>query len=141
MIHFQLVSVAGSKFDQDVYEILVPTPGGTIAIFEDHMPLISAASAGVLSIRKKQSDRDDEMQNFAVNGGIIEVDGKNLRFLSEEVTAPEDISEKEAEAAHLRAQELIKNAGSRAALDEAHRMLHHSSAQLKIAQLRRRKHS
>jgi ATP synthase F1 epsilon subunit len=141
MIHFQLVSVAGSKFDQDVYEVLVPTKDGTIAVFEDHMPIISAAAPGVLSIRKKQSDHDNDMQNFAVNGGIIEVDGKNIRFLSEEVTAPEDVSEKEAEAAYARAQELIKGAGNRAALDEAHRVLHHSSAQLRVAQLRRRKHN
>jgi ATP synthase F1 epsilon subunit len=141
VIHFQLVSVTGSKFDQDVYEVLVPTKDGIIAVFEDHMPLISAGSAGVISIRKKPTDKDDAMDHFAVSGGILDVDGKNLRFLSEEVTAPEEVSEKEAEAALARAQELIKNAGSRAALDEAHRVLHHSTAQLQVARLKRRHHS
>jgi ATP synthase F1 epsilon subunit len=140
VIKFQLVSVSGMKFDGDVYEVLLPTKDGTIAVFEGHMPLISAGAPGVISIRKKQSDRDDAMQHFAVNGGISEVDGKALRFLSEEVSAPEDISEKEAEAALARAQELVKSAGSRAALDEAHRALQHSTAKLNVARLKNRRH-
>jgi F-type H+-transporting ATPase subunit epsilon len=137
---FQLVSVSGLKFDGDAYEVLVPTKSGTIAVFENHMPLISAGAAGVLSVRKKATDRDDAMQQFAVNGGIMEIDGKTLRFLSEEVSEPEDVSEKEAEAALARAQELIKGASSHAALDEARRVLHHSEAKLHIARLKRRKH-
>jgi F0F1-type ATP synthase epsilon subunit len=79
VIHFQLVSSTGSKFEDDVYEVLVPTRGGTIAVFEDHMPLISAGASGVISVRKKPTDRDDDMAQFAVSGGIIEVDGKNIR--------------------------------------------------------------
>jgi F0F1-type ATP synthase epsilon subunit len=35
VIHFQLVSTRGTKFDDDAYEILVPAQGGTIALFED----------------------------------------------------------------------------------------------------------
>ena len=141
MLHFQLVSVAGMKFDEDVYEVLVPTNEGIIAIFEDHMPLISSGTAGVISIRKKSSDRDDSMEQFAVNGGILDIDGKTLRFLSEEVSAPEDVSEKQAEEALARAKELIKNAGNRSALDEAHRALHHSTAQLHVARLKNRRHN
>jgi ATP synthase F1 epsilon subunit len=141
MIHFELVSTAGTKFEDDVYEVLVPAQGGTIAVFQDHMPLISAAQPGVLSIRKKQSDRDDAMQEFAVNGGIMEVEGKNLRFIADEISAPEDISEKEAEAALARAEELIANAGSQVELAAAHRMLSHSSAQLNLSRSKRRHHN
>jgi ATP synthase F1 epsilon subunit len=141
MIHFELVSVAGTKFDDNAYEVLVPTQGGTIAVFEDHMPLITAAEPGVISVRKKPTDRDDAMQHFAVNGGVAEVDGKNLRFIADDVTAAEDISEKDAEAALARAEELIRGAGSQTALAEAHRMLHHSRAQLNVARLKRRRYN
>jgi F-type H+-transporting ATPase subunit epsilon len=140
VIHFQLVSTTGTKFDDDAYEILIPAQGGTIAIFEDHMPLISAADPGVISIRKKQSDKDDDMQSFAVNGGVMEVDGKNLRFIADDISAPDEISEKEAEAALARAEELVGKAGSQQALAEAHRLLHHSRAQLNVARMRRRRH-
>jgi F-type H+-transporting ATPase subunit epsilon len=140
MLHFELVSTAGTKFEDDVYEVLVPAQGGTIAVFQDHMPLISAAQPGVISVRKKPSDKDDDMQSFAVNGGIMEVDGKTLRFIADDISAPEDISEKAAEEALARAEELVSNAGTQVALAEAHRMLHHSRAQLNVARLKRRHH-
>jgi ATP synthase F1 epsilon subunit len=140
MLRFELVSTTGTKFDDEAYEVLVPTQGGTIAVFEDHMPLVSAGQPGVISIRRKQSDKDDDMQNFAVNGGVMEVDGKTLRFIADDISSPEDISEKEAEAALARAEELVSNAGTQTALAEAHRMLSHSQARLNVARMKRRHH-
>jgi len=141
MLRFELVSTTGTKFDDEAYEVLIPTQGGTIAVFEDHMPLVSAGQPGVISIRKKQSDKDDDMQSFAVNGGVMEVDGKTLRFIADEISSPDEISEKEAEAALARAEQLIADAGNQTALAEAHRMLHHSRAQLNVARTRRRHHN
>lgn len=141
MIHFELASPAGTKFEDDVYEVLVPAQGGTIAVFQDHMPLISAAQPGVLSIRKKPGDKDDDMETFAVNGGIMEVDGKTLRFIADDISAPEDVSEKEAEAALVRAEELVASAGNQTALAEAHRLLSHSQAQLNVARFKRRRYN
>jgi ATP synthase F1 epsilon subunit len=120
--------------------VLVPTGEGTIAVFEDHMPLISAARGGIVSVRVKQNDRDDDMKHFAVNGGIMQVQGKDLKFLSDDVTASEEVNEKEAESALAKAEELIKNAGSRQELAEAQRVLHHSRAQLSVARIKRRHH-
>ena len=141
MIHFQLVSSSGMKYDDEAYEILVPTPAGTIAIFENHMPLISAAAAGVLSIRKKASDHDGAMEQFAVAGGIVQVDNKTARFISDEVTSSEEISEAEAEAALERAQALLAGADNQVALHEARRLVQRSSAQLHVAKLKRRHHN
>ena len=140
-MHFQLVSAKGSKYDADAYEVLVPTKGGTIGIFEDHMPLISAARAGVLSVRKKAGDADGAMENFAINGGVVEVEGKNVRFIADDVTSSDEVNEKEAAAALAHAEELVGRADSQSALHEAHRLLHHSSAQLHIARLKIRHHN
>jgi F-type H+-transporting ATPase subunit epsilon len=140
VIHFQLVSTRGTKFDDDAYEILVPAQGGTIALFEDHMPLISSCQPGVISVRKKQSDSDDEMEDFAVSGGVVQIDGKIVRFLSDEVDTTEEVSEAEAEAAHKRAEELMAGAENQVALHEAKRLLQHSSAKLHVARLKQRKH-
>lgn len=140
MLHFQLVSSTGTKFDDDVYEVVLPTQAGDVAVFQDHMPMVSAAHPGVISVRKKPGDPDSDMEHFAVNGGMLEVDGKMLRFLSDDVTTADDISEKEAEAALARAEELVRTAGSQKALAEAHRVLHHSRAQLNVTRLKRRHH-
>lgn len=141
MMHFQLVSSSGTKFDDEAYEVLVPTRAGVIGIFEDHMPLISAAQPGVLSVRKKAGDSDSSMEHFAINGGVVEVDGKTVSFVADDVTTSDEVSEQTAAAALARAEELVKGADSQVALHEAHRMLHHSSAQLHIAKLKRRHHN
>lgn len=141
MMHFQLVSAQGVKFDGDAYEVLIPTGAGTIAVFENHMPLISAARAGVVSVRLKSSDRDDDMQQYAVNGGIMQVEGNSLRFLSDDISASDEVNEKEAEAAFARAEQLVKSAGDQKALADAQRVLHHSRAQLQVARIKRRHHN
>jgi F-type H+-transporting ATPase subunit epsilon len=140
MIHFQLVSTKGTKFSGDAYEVLVPTKDGTIAIFPDHMPLISAGSAGVIGVRKEASDSDDQMEQFAVSGGVVQVDGKTVRYLSDEVTTPDDISEAEAEAAHKLAEELMGQAETQVAVHEARQRLLHTRAKLHVARLRKHRH-
>jgi ATP synthase F1 epsilon subunit len=139
-MQFQLVSITGTKYDAEAYEVLVPTLGGTIAIFKDHMPLISAAQPGVLSVRKKAGDPDSELENFAINGGVVHVDGKTVYFIADDVTAPDELSEQEATAALRRAEELVKSAGSQTALAEAQHLLRHSSAKLQVARLKKRHH-
>lgn len=141
MMHFQLVSSQGIKYDDDAYEVIIPTLGGDIAVFEDHMPLIAAAKGGVVSVRVKQSDSDASMKHFAVNGGVMQVEGKTLRFLSDDITTTEEVNEKQAEAALARAEEMVRNAGSQQELAEAHRVLHHSRAQLNVARIKRRHHN
>lgn len=140
MLHFQLVSTSGTKYDDEAYEVLVPTRAGVVGIFEQHMPMISAAQAGVLSVRKKASDPDSAMEHFAINGGIVEVDGKTVRFIADDISTSDEVSEQEASAALKRAEELVSSADSQVALHEAHRLLHHSSAKLHLAQLKKRHH-
>jgi F-type H+-transporting ATPase subunit epsilon len=130
MMNFKLVSAQGAKFDGEAYEVVIPTNAGTIAVFENHMPLISSAG-----------DSDSDMENFAVSGGLMQVHGKDLIFLSDDITAPDDVTEQEAEAALSRAQQLIDSAETRTQLDEAHRLLHHSRAQLQVAKLKHRRHN
>ncbi|HVX58228.1 MAG TPA: ATP synthase F1 subunit epsilon [Candidatus Saccharimonadales bacterium] len=139
-MNFQLISANGVKFDGEAYEVLVPTLGGTIALFEDHMPLISAGAPGVLSVRKKASDHDDQMENFAVYGGVVQIDGKNARFITDDITEPDDVTEAEAQKALERAQHLVANAGSREELNEAKRVQVHHEVRLHLAQLKRRHH-
>jgi ATP synthase F1 epsilon subunit len=141
VIHFQLVSATGTKYDDEAYEVLVPTKDGTIALFEDHMPLISAGSPGVINVRKKANDSDTAMENFAVSGGVMQIDGKTIRFISDEVDASDDVSEAESEAAHKRAEELMANATTHLELHEAKRTLTHTSARLHVARLKKRKHN
>lgn len=139
-MQFQLISADGLRFDEDVYEVLIPTKAGTIAIFQDHMPILSAASPGVLGIRKKPGDLERSMEHFAIFGGVIEVDGKRARLVTDDVTTPEEVSEHEAAEALSRAEAMVKNAQSQAAIEEAKHLLQRSAVRLEIAKLKRHHH-
>ena len=47
MVELELVALKGVKRMAKVHEVIVPTPDGQIAIFADHMPLVTVAVAGV----------------------------------------------------------------------------------------------
>jgi F-type H+-transporting ATPase subunit epsilon len=139
-LHFQLVSASGVKFDAEAYEVVVPTKDGTVAVFEGHMPLLSSGVPGVLSVRKKAGDNDSQMENFAVFGGVLQAEGGNVRFVSEDVSAETEISEKEAEIALERAKKLVESADSHETLREAQTTMHHSEVRLNLARLKKRHH-
>lgn len=139
-LHFQLISADGVKFDDEAYEVLVPTKDGQVAIFEDHMPILSAGVPGVLSIRKKAGDSDEQLEDFAVYGGILQSEGKNARFVTEDITAADEVSEQEAREALERAKKLVASAGTREALREARAVLQSTEARLNLAGIKRRRH-
>ena len=49
MLHLQLVTLSGIKFEGDVYEVVLPTLDGEIGVLSNHMPLISVATAGAVA--------------------------------------------------------------------------------------------
>ncbi len=140
-LHFQLVSATGVKYDDEAYEVVVPTKDGQIAVFEGHMPLLSAGMPGVLSVRKKSTDSTNSMEHFAVYGGVLQVDSKTARFVTDDVTSTDEVSEQEAREAMERAQKLVESAGTQEALHEARTVLHQHTVRLHLAQLKRRHHS
>lgn len=134
----ELITLTGAKLQEEAYEVLVPTPTGTIAIFPGHMPLVTLAVPGVISVRRKKSDSDDRLEHFAGNGGVIEVSGDSVRILVDEADHADDIQEAEARKALEEAQALKAKAKDRLALDEAQSMVDRQTTRLKVADLRRR---
>jgi F-type H+-transporting ATPase subunit epsilon len=138
MIHFQLVALSGTKFDDDVYEVVLPTLDGEIGVLQDHMPLVSVASNGVIAIRRDAKDSDAQRDFFATNGGVVEVSNNTLRVLVDEADHADDINEAEAEAAMERAKQLVSEAGDQVSLEHAQQLVDRSSVRLHVAGLKRR---
>jgi len=138
VIHFQLVALSGTKFDGEAYEIILPTLDGEIGVLQDHMPLVSVATNGVIAVRKEARDPDRNRDYFAISGGVIEVSGNTLRVLVDEADNAEDINETEAQAAMERAQELKAEAKDEVSLEKAQQLVDRSSVRLQVATLKRR---
>lgn len=138
MIHFQLVALSGTKFDDDVYEVIIPTLDGEIGVLQDHMPLVSAATTGAIAVRRNPRDTDSQREYFATNGGVIEVSDNVLRVLVDEADHADDINEAEVQAAMERAQQMKAEAKDEISLEHAQSMIDRHAVRLQVAGLRRR---
>lgn len=136
----QLITLEGLKMDEEVYEVILPTASGDIAVYPGHEPLVTMAVPGVLAVRRKKGDLDEAREYFAVNGGVAEIDTERLRILVDDADSPEEIVAAEAEKALAHAKELRVQAKSQVELDHAQQMIDRSAVRLKVAGLRRHKH-
>ncbi|MDO8266197.1 MAG: ATP synthase F1 subunit epsilon [Candidatus Saccharibacteria bacterium] len=138
MIEFELVTLNGIKLSESVHEVLLPTPQGQIAVFENHAPLVSTASTGVISVRRKSDHPDDMMEHYAIDSGVIEISGDKVRVLVDEADKDSDISAKEAEEALAKAKQIYAEAKDQVSLDKAQSLVDRQASRLHIAELRRR---
>ncbi len=138
MIKFQIVTLSGVKFDEDIYEVQLPTPDGQIGVFPDHMPLVSLATPGVVSVRRNQRDSDSQLEYFATDGGVIEVLDNTVRILADEAVHAEEIHEETAKKALADAEQAYKDAKDKVSLDKAQAMIDRQMVRLNVAGLKRR---
>lgn len=137
-MNFQLVTLTGTKLDNDVYEVVLPTAAGEIAVFPGHEPLVSIAVPGAIAVRHAKGDPDSKLDYYAISGGVIEVDTKSLRVLVDEADSGDDIVESESKAALERAMKLRDSAKDQVELEKASQLVDRHAVRLKVADLRRR---
>ena len=135
MIHLQLVTLTGIKLEEDVAEVLLPTIDGQIGVLTDHMPLITVATDGIISVRKNPKDPDSQMENYAAHGGVFEVSNNVLRVLVDEADNGEEINENETKKAYELAQKMLKEAKDQTSLESAQRLLDRQSVRLRVVEL------
>ena len=138
MFHFQLVALSGTKFDDDVEEVILPTLEGEIGVLQQHMPLVSVATNGVIAIRRNHKDSDAARDFFATNGGVIEVSNNSMRVLVDEADHADDINEAEAEAAMELAKKMKAEAKDQVSLEHAQALMDRHAVRLQVAGLKRR---
>lgn len=138
MFHFQLVSISGKKFDEDVYEVILPTLDGEIGVLQDHMPLVSVATTGAIAVRRNAKDSDAQREYFASSGGVVEVSGNTLRVLVDEADSADEINEAEVQKALDRAHKMKAEAKDEISLEHAQALVDRQGVRLQVAGLKRR---
>lgn len=138
-MHLQLITLQGVSVDTDVYELMAPTAAGEIAVFPGHEPLVTLAAPGALAVRYEKSDKDSELDYFAISGGVIEISPTDIRILVDEADRGDDITEAESKAALERAQKLKGEAKNQVELEKASQLIDRSLVRLRVAELSRRR--
>lgn len=139
MLHFQIVTLSGVKFDEEVYEIQLPTPDGQIGVFPHHMPLVSLAVPGIITVRRNERDGLNKLEYFATDGGVIEILDDTVRILADEAIHADEIHEETAKQALVAAEEAYKNAKDKVSLDKAQAMIDRQAVRLDVAKYKRRR--
>lgn len=140
MLNFTLITPEREVLTQEVYEAIIPTQDGEIAILPHHLPIISLLKPGIVSLRLKKEDKNDALEHVAVKGGFIEMDGQTIKVMADTAIKSDEVTELEANEARKRAQELKDNAVDKVSLADATTALEHSILQLKLVNLRKRRH-
>jgi F-type H+-transporting ATPase subunit epsilon len=131
----ELVTLSGAKLSAEVYEVILPTADGAIAVYQQHMPLVTNVVPGVVSVRRNKGDSDERLEVFASNGGVAEITGKSVRILVDEADSADEIVEDEARAALERAEKLRNEAKSSVDLAKAQAMIDRQAVRLRVAEI------
>lgn len=137
-LQLKLVTLLGEKLSQPVYEVILPSKTGRIAVLPGHEPMATLLDPGPMAIRHHADDPDMKLEFLALSGGIAEITGKEVVILADEAESDREITEKEARAAYERAVAAADKVTDTLELEEAKRLVQHQAARLRVAELRRR---
>jgi F-type H+-transporting ATPase subunit epsilon len=138
MIRLKLITLKGAVVDADVYEVILPTKAGDIAVNGGHAPLVSVLRYGIIYVKKQKSTRIDDRDTYAVYGGTAKVLNNELIVLADEVEDEESLSADHIQKALDKAKEHKANAKDQISVDKAQEMVDRQTVRLHLAGLRRR---
>jgi F-type H+-transporting ATPase subunit epsilon len=102
-IRCEIVSQDRMVFKGDVDIVVLPGADGVMGILPHHSPLLTSLQYGIITVRW---DKNEEF--FTVAGGIAEVQPDQVTVLADSAENVLEIDVQRAEAAKMRAEELLK---------------------------------
>jgi F-type H+-transporting ATPase subunit epsilon len=96
--HVEVIAAERRVLEDDVDEVLAPTPQGQVGILPRHAPLLTLLSPGALRLKKG----DDEVV-LAVGGGFMEVSENRVVVLADSAERAEEIDLARVQEAKQRA--------------------------------------
>jgi F-type H+-transporting ATPase subunit epsilon len=134
-----LVTLVGTKVDEEVYSVSIPTTDGEISVFPSHEPLVTIARDGVITVRRHKEDSDNHLEYFAISGGVVKIDYSSVQILVDEADHGDDIIEAETQKTLERAIKARDEAGDQVEREKAKQLIDRHMVRLKVADLHRRK--
>lgn len=134
----KLVTLLGEKLNESVYEVILPSKTGRIAVLPGHEPLVTLLNPGAMAVRRLRDDPDMKLEFLALSGGVAEITGTEVVILADEAESDREIADAEAREAYERAVKAAEQVTDQIELEEARRLVQHQAARLRVAELRRR---
>jgi F-type H+-transporting ATPase subunit epsilon len=131
-ISLDFVSQDHMVFSGDVGEVIAPGSEGQLAILPKHAPLITVLNPGEVVVRR---EGEDDLY-FAVSGGWMEVRPDKITILARTAERSDEIDLQRAEAARVRAAELLSESSRIEERPRLESALKRSQIRLKVARRR-----
>ena len=114
-IKFKIVTPEKVIYEDEIFQVSIPTASGEITVLPNHIPLISVLQSGEMTIK----DKDGE-HIMALAGGFLEIrDNNEVVILADNVERADEIDLERAEEARKRAIEQMEEAKNREDIDYA----------------------
>ena len=127
-----LVTLVGTKVDEEVYSVSIPTTDGEISVFPSHEPLVTIARDGVITVRRHKEDSDNQLEYFAISGGVVKIDYSSVQILVDEADHGDDIIEAETQKALERAIKARDEAGDQVEREKAKQLIDRHMVRLRL---------
>jgi F-type H+-transporting ATPase subunit epsilon len=133
-IHVDIVSAEGEIFSGEASMIFAPAVMGEIGIAPRHAPLLTTLKPGEVRVQTPAG----EEHFFFVSGGALEIQPHLVTVLADTALRAHDLDEAAALQAKQRAEEALRDQGSKIELAEAQAELARAMAQIRaIEKLRK----
>ncbi len=125
----EIVTTDHEVFKGDVDMVTVPGGDGDMGILPRHAPVLSTLKPGILRVKIGA-----DQQEFAIGGGFIDILGDHVIILADSAERADQIDIARAEAARMRAAEMLKNPpANRDDLTRLEMAMRKSEVRLKVA--------
>ena len=132
-LHLEIVTTDRTVYEGDVDMVTVPGGGGVMGILPHHAPVLSTLKPGELSVKV-----GGEVHEFAIGGGFVDIHNNRVIILADSAERADEIDVARAEAARMRAQEILKTAPpDKEVLLKNEAAARRSEVRLRVAQRRR----
>ncbi len=125
----EIITPDGIIYNEDVSEVILPTPKGQITVLPHHVALFAKLIEGEMIIKKNGKE-----SLMAILGGIAEVSNNSVRILSDYAVKADSIVAAHAQEAKKRAEEALQSKKSAEDFAMADRDLKRSILELKVAE-------
>ena len=131
-LHLEIVTGEREVFRGDVDMINAPGGDGDMGILPKHAPVLSTLKPGVLRVKI-----GNDTQEFAIGGGFIDIYADRVIVLADSAERADEIDTARAQAARLRAEEMLKNPpANKEDLFRLEAVMRKSEVRLKVANRR-----
>jgi F-type H+-transporting ATPase subunit epsilon len=131
-IHLQIVTPERVVLEEDADIVVARAAEGDIGIYHGHEPVLSPLEPGALMYRSQ-----GEEHRLVVAGGFLEVTPDRVVVLADTAERSEEIDRERAEAARVRAEQLLAERRGTEQEAETAAALQKALLRLRVAEIRR----